>query len=682
MRRRVFWILLFPSLLCGLAACGGNSRPPLTVNVTETSATVPVNGTDFFSATVLNSANQTVTWAVVGGAANGTIDSSGTYHAPATLPANPQVTITATPAANPLISGSASVTITISLVVSPGTAIVQTLSTKSFSATVQGSSNQAVTWQVNGITGGNATVGTISSSGVFQAPESVPANTNGQTVTVTVTAISQASPSVSGSAFVTVTSPNQLGQNTPVKLGASGGNIDDENATECAGGTIGSLVVRAGTQFILSNNHVLARSDAASLNESIIQPGLIDTPSPCVAGSGSATVGNLSQFISLEQPAGCTTNCAPPADAALAKVVSGAVDSTGSIIELGETATNGVPNDGPPASTPLLVASLVPNSTAVAKSGRSTGLTCSTVEAVSGTFNVQYQRGLGGPSFTAVYHNQVAINGGTFSAAGDSGSLIVSQAGGQPIALLFAGSNTNTVGNPVATVLASLGDTSNPQNFPSFVGPATRGAVAGCTSSGAVAFGATAPQNSSVKPSAAELSRAETIKNQKAPELMSDPSVLAVGVDGSLDRPAHSAIIVFVQQGQPLARPIPHTINGILTRVVSAPPQARTGVLNRTSTAALLKNSLAPLAHPTPQQLASATSVKEKYSPSLMREQGVLGVAVTASLDDPSEPAVIVYVEEGKPHASIPLEFDGVRVRVKSTSPFRAYSWGHPRARM
>lgn len=682
MRRRVFGFLLLPTLLFGLAACGGNSRPPLTVNVTETSTTVPVNGTDFFSATVINTSNQAVTWAVVGGSANGTIDASGAYHAPTTLPANPQVTITATPAADPLISGSASITITISLVVSPAAAIVQTLTTKPFSAIVQGSSNQAVTWQVDGITGGNATVGTISSSGVFEAPESVPANTNGQTVTVTVSAISQASPSVSGSAIVTITSPNQLGQNTPVKLGASGGNVDDENATECEGGTIGSLVVRAGTQFILSNNHVLARSDAATLGEGIIQPGLIDTPSPCVAGSGSVAVGNLSQFIKLEQPAGCTTNCAPPADAALAQVVSGAVDSTGSIIELGETSTNGVPNDGPPASTILPVASLVPNSTAVAKSGRSTGLTCSTVEAVSGTFNVQYQRGLGGPSFTAVYHNQVAINGGTFSAAGDSGSLIVSQAGGQPVALLFAGSDTNTVGNPVATVLSNLGDTSNPQNFPTFVGPATRGAVAGCTSAGAVAFGATASQNSAAKPSDAELSHAETVKNQKAPELMTDPSVLAVGVDGSLDRPDHAAIIVFVQQGQPLARPIPHTINGILTRVVSAPPQIKTGVLSRASTAALLRNPGAALVHPTPQQFTAATSVKEKYSPSLMREQGVLGVAVTASLDNPSEPAIIIYVEKGKPHASIPLEFDGVRVRVKSTSPFRAYGWGHPRPRM
>jgi thiol:disulfide interchange protein DsbA len=57
-----------------------------------------------------------------------------------------------------------------------------------------------VTWQVNGITGGNATVGTISSSGVYQAPTSVPSP-----AVVTVSAISVANSTRSGSAQVTVT---------------------------------------------------------------------------------------------------------------------------------------------------------------------------------------------------------------------------------------------------------------------------------------------------------------------------------------------------------------------------------------------------------------------------------------------------------------------------------------------
>jgi hypothetical protein len=65
---------------------------------------------------------------------------------------------------------------------------------------VQNTSNTAVTWQVNGVTGGNATVGTISSAGLYTAPTVVPSP-----ATVTVTAVSQADPAKSASAQVTVT---------------------------------------------------------------------------------------------------------------------------------------------------------------------------------------------------------------------------------------------------------------------------------------------------------------------------------------------------------------------------------------------------------------------------------------------------------------------------------------------
>ena len=671
MRRGALLLFTMAMLLLEAASCGGSgSRPPVTVTVAASPNSVPVDGTSFLTATVLNSSDQSVTWSVVGGAANGSISSTGVYTAPATVPANPQVTVTATPQANPLTSGQASITITISVAVTPASAIVQTLRISTFTASVQGSSNQSVTWEVNGIAGGNNSVGTINGSGVYQAPESVPANaSSGQTINVTIEAVPQANPSLSASATVTVTSPNQLGQNLPIKLGTSGSNINDEDAAECAGGTLGSLVVRAGIQYILSDNHILARSDAAALGEGIIQPGLIDTPSPCSASSGSSVVAHLSQFINIEQ-----TN--PPADAAIAQVVTSpaSVDSSGTIIELGDSAPNGVPTDEPPASTILPVSSLVPNSTAVAKSGRSTGLTCSTIEAVNIDASVQYQRGLGGASFTAIYHNQISVNGGTFSAAGDSGSLIVSQAGAQPVALLYAGSSTDTIGAPVATVLANLADAN--KNTPTFVGPATRGPVAGCTSAGADALGA-ASQANPTKPTAAEIAKAEAVKNQKAPQLLSDPSVLAIGVGRSLDRPNHAAIVVFVQKGQPLVRPVPHTVGGVLTRVVAAPSLNKSGVLDQQSTAELLKKSGLPeRANPTPEQFASATSVKDKYSSSLVHQSGILGVGVTSSLDNPSDAAIIVYVETGKSHSPIPLELDGVRVRVKYTDKFRAYSWG------
>jgi len=72
--------------------------------------------------------------------------------------------------------------------------------TQHVTATVQNTANTAVTWQVNAVSGGNATVGTISSSGLYTAPAVVPSP-----ATVTVTAVSQADATKSASAQVTIT---------------------------------------------------------------------------------------------------------------------------------------------------------------------------------------------------------------------------------------------------------------------------------------------------------------------------------------------------------------------------------------------------------------------------------------------------------------------------------------------
>src|SRR5205807_12859 len=90
--------------------------------------------------------------------------------------------------------------ISVSVTISPILATVAAGGTQQFSAVVQNTSNTAVTWQVNGVTGGNATVGTISSSGLYTAPGVVP-----NPATVTVTAVSQADATKSASAQVTIT---------------------------------------------------------------------------------------------------------------------------------------------------------------------------------------------------------------------------------------------------------------------------------------------------------------------------------------------------------------------------------------------------------------------------------------------------------------------------------------------
>lgn len=688
MRFRPLRALSIVSLLMAVASCGG-SNPPVSVTVTDGGITsVTLNGTVQFSATVANSSNQTVTWAIVGGSADGTIGSTtGLYTAPSSVPNPSTVAITATPEVAPSKVGQAVITIisSSSASLSPRAATLAPLKTQQFS--VQGGSSQSVTWALNGIAGGNISVGTISASGLYQAPESVPVNpSTDKAVPVTVSATAQG---VSATATVTIVPDNQSAQSTPVSLGTSGGNVNNENSTQCESGTLGSLVTRAGTQFILSNNHVLADSDAGAIGDAINQPGLVDAPSPCVASSGTTTVAKLSQFITLEQPSGCTTKCMPPADAAIAQVVSGAVSTAGNILDLSETGDiNTCCAPEPPASAILPVSSLVPNSTAVAKSGRTTGLTCSTVEAVNLTASIQYTKGVGGQKFTATFTNQIEINGGVFSAGGDSGSLIVSQAGAQPVALLFAGNSTSTVANPVATVLASLVDSSN--NTPTFVGPASRGPVVGCTSSGADAFAAgrqnSANQSAAPGPSAAEMSRAEGVKNKYAANLMSDSAVLAVGVAPSLDRPDRAAVVVFVRTGEMLAHPLPRSLDGVPTRVAEASSVSKAGILDQETTAAFVKQAgPPPAATPTQVQIAAAAAVKAKYVDSLMKparpgkDSAVFGVGVTSSLDNPAEPAILILVEKGKPHASFPLELGGFRVQIQETDRFRAFGWRAPR---
>ena len=87
-----------------------------------------------------------------------------------------------------------------SVTLSPTSATVAVGGTQQFTATVQNTNNTAVTWQVNGVTGGNATVGTVSSSGLYTAPGVVPSP-----ATVTVTAVSRADTTKSASAQVTIT---------------------------------------------------------------------------------------------------------------------------------------------------------------------------------------------------------------------------------------------------------------------------------------------------------------------------------------------------------------------------------------------------------------------------------------------------------------------------------------------
>ena len=115
----------------------------------------------------------------------------------------------------------------VSVSISPTSASVQTGNTQQFTATVTGSSNTAVNWQVNNIAGGNTTVGTVSASGLYTAPATVPSP-----AAVTVKAISQADTTKSASATVTVTAPPVVSVSlSPTSATLSAGGTQQFTAT-------------------------------------------------------------------------------------------------------------------------------------------------------------------------------------------------------------------------------------------------------------------------------------------------------------------------------------------------------------------------------------------------------------------------------------------------------------------
>jgi hypothetical protein len=669
------------AVLVVLAGCkSGTAGRVISVSVAPSGVNLVVGTTQQMTAVVTQTFNTAVTWSVAGGSANGTISSTGLYTAPATVPAPAQVTVTATSQKDSTKSGSATLTITttagrsnITVTVSPAVVTLANFGTQQFTAAVTGSANMGVTWQVNGATGGSRTIGFISASGLFVAAGNVPTVSDGMghvtATTLTVTAVSQADLTASGSAIVTIMPGNQ-NQQTPglIELGTSGGNGNDSmsNATNhtitCCGGTLGSLVVRGGTQYVLSNNHVLARSDSATLGDPIVQPGLVD--SNCNKTQAS-TVATLTQFVNLESEG--QTASSSNIDAAIAQVVPGEIDPEGKILYLGATAdSNGVPIAGAPnAGTGLPPSVSMP----VAKSGRTTGLTCSTVLAVNADTRVTYHKNCdgSGASFTVDYNNQVDVAGAGFGAEGDSGSLIVAQDTADPVALLYAGSDTDTVANPVTPVLNFFASGGNSVTF---VGGSAH-SVIGCTLPNAPQAAEKTVQPASLR--AEVLQKAVAARDAQAPGLLAPPEVQAVGVGASLDNPAEPAIVFFVTRGQARTS-IPAQVDGVRTRIVEGDLFARRGTISAADTADNEKAAAAPqLVYAlSGGEMRRASVVHAAHAKELMRQAGVQGVGITSSVDAPGEAALMIFVIRGVAHAPIPPVIDGLRTRVRESSAFLA----------
>ena len=164
------------------------------ISVSPTPVSVVATQPQQFNATALGFSSSAVTWSVDsvsgGNSTVGTITAAGLYTAP---PLTGSHTVTATSVADTSQTASAAVTVTGAVSVSPSSADIVATQAQQFSATVLGFSSSTVTWSVDQISGGNSTVGTINSSGLYTSP----ATPGSHTITAT-------SNSVNGGAQVAV----------------------------------------------------------------------------------------------------------------------------------------------------------------------------------------------------------------------------------------------------------------------------------------------------------------------------------------------------------------------------------------------------------------------------------------------------------------------------------------------
>jgi hypothetical protein len=190
----------------------------------------------------------------------------------------------------------------------------------------------------------------------------------------------------------------------------------------------------------------------------------------------------------------------------------------------------------------------------VMKSGRTTGFTTGTITATDVSVSIQYQKGCNaGKKFTITFTNQIATT--NMSAGGDSGSLLVSDDGSpNPVGLLYAGSSSVTIHNPIQDVVNAF--TAGGHTF-SFAGNSCGGAAA---AGEAVAV---------ARPSDDDLNAALQVKVEHENDLFRIPGVLGVGLGAAEDDPEAAAIVVFFESPRGVApKTLPTELEGTKVRVI------------------------------------------------------------------------------------------------------------------
>lgn len=248
--------LLLIAVLAALSGCGGGgdgiSGSPdqpqtVTVNIVESSATLEVGQTFQFHGGVDNTSDTTITWTVngvVGGNSTvGTMSIDGLYTAPMSVPATNPVTVKATSNADNTKFDTATVTINPRFEISPTSVVLKISETQQFTATL------AVDhWEVNGVGGGDPTVGTISAAGLYTAPGAVPSP-----AMVTVKAYKQGDASKTAQASVTITSSTSTLTIAPTVATVAAGSTQQFTASVPADWSVSSANVSSTDPAVIGS---------------------------------------------------------------------------------------------------------------------------------------------------------------------------------------------------------------------------------------------------------------------------------------------------------------------------------------------------------------------------------------------------------------------------------------------
>jgi len=689
-------LLLIP-LLASVTGCGSGSPAeapfsvPLSIVVDQHSIDTNCSGCNSvnsqgspvlqFAAAGFSGSAAQLRWSISGGDAvsgAGRISSMGEYTPPNYLTADSvQVVVTASIASNPNYVASAVLNVT------PG--FLQPLSPENVALGPNGT--VTVTGYLSEV-GGSAEIdfavsspagrkerglGSLSSTtcrrssevftscaATYNAPASIPVTSTeyvvarvGNTSSSTAIEVLLNSAGLSSSPIA-----HQAKSATPMQMGSSGGNNNDHDilngrVVDCCSGTLGSLLKGSSSgEYLLSNNHVLARSDHASVGDKIIQPGLIDNNcTPNGSGGGTAAVGSLSSWLPLNSSA---TNV----DVAIAQVVPGGVDLSGSILEMGARQADGTLSSAPPGiSSSNGKGEPGQLQMKVAKSGRTTGLTCAKITAMNLDVNVDYYHDCAEtqPYLSKTFTNQIAMSGNTFVDAGDSGALLVDAGNAEPVGLLFAGGTDSlgvgqAIANPVADVLNELSAQWDGRQTFAFAG--TDDHEVSCLDYGDDSV--TSAQARTL--SEAEMERVQEAMGQAGTMVNPAAGIQGVAAGKSNDHPGEAAILVYVDENVSVS--VPKTVNEVRTQVVPI------GKHDAASGSIPWMNSTMGMPRLSASALGSALAVKQQYASSLMKENpAFFGVGVGQSLDNPKDAALVIYTDRKKNPSQFPQTLGGIRTR-------------------